>query len=455
MKIVNQGILNICTVLGKQEFRDTKYRLMKYLLSTECDEGLILQNTITGQMVLLNKEEAEVIKKKPISIKNNLISLIEDYYLVPEEYDEKKLVQQLRKILRRLLERKGIESYTILTTTNCNARCFYCYENELSRIDMDEKTADKLVEYIDAHKKNGKVQLHWFGGEPLIREDRITQICKALRDRKIKYISGMTSNGYLFTDDLIQKAVSEWKLGRVQITIDGTEEIYNDTKKYVGVKDSPYKHVLDNIRKLLEKNIYVIIRLNLDQHNIQDLWKVVDELWVLAKGYDNIYVYTHVLFEEAGFMPIHRDEKTREMLYDAQINLNKHLEDLGLYTGQKTLPVLKTHNCMADTDDAIVVYPNGDFYKCEHVQKGDEIGSIESEILDEYNRNKFLVTVEWDECGNCPIYPSCILLENCQGKEDKNRFTCQYDIELYKQLLVRHYKASQSSNDSNNTLYKV
>lgn len=446
MKTINEGNSNICMILGKQEIKVAKYRLMKYLLDAESNEGILLQNTITGQMVLLNAEEESLIKNLPDNVNENMKPLVESFFLVPEDYNEKQTVLQLREIMKKLFNPKGIKSYTILTTTNCNARCFYCYENELPHFDMNESTANKLVEYIEKHKGEGAIELHWFGGEPLIREDRISQICNSLKDRGIKYVSRMTSNGYLFTKDLIEKAATQWKLNSVQITLDGTEEIYNNTKKYIHAEESPYQRVLNNIQDLLAQDIHVIIRLNLDKHNMQDLWKLADELNTSIKDFEKINVYTHVLFEDAGFMPIKRNDESRALLYNSQVELNKHLKELGLYKGHKGLPFLKTHNCMADTDNAIAVFPDGKLFKCEHVQKGDEVGNIKDDIYIEQKRDKYLVTAELDECGECPIYPSCILLENCQGKKDKNRFTCRYDIELYRQSLVGYHRSKTMCN---------
>lgn len=72
------------------------------------------------------------------------------------------------------------------------------------------------------------------------------------------YTNGITTNGYLFNKSLIYKAINEWHLGSAQITIDGTEEVYNKVKNYI-YKDSisPYKKVLNNIAMLLNNNIAV------------------------------------------------------------------------------------------------------------------------------------------------------------------------------------------------------
>lgn len=99
---------------------------------------------------------------------------------------------------------------------------------------------------------------------------RIDQICSELREKGIPFSSTMISNGYLFDADMISRAKAEWKLTFVQITLDGTEETYNRVKAYVGVKDNPFRRVINNINELLRSDIDVSIRLNVDRYNADD-----------------------------------------------------------------------------------------------------------------------------------------------------------------------------------------
>ena len=61
----------------------------------------------------------------------------------------------------------------------------------------------------------------------------------------------MISNGYLFDDTIIEKSVNDWNLNSVQVTLDGTEEVYNKIKSYI-CHDliSPFMRVIENIEKI-------------------------------------------------------------------------------------------------------------------------------------------------------------------------------------------------------------
>ena len=148
MKTICAGQERIIKLLGKQKIKQTEYRRMNYILQAECEDGVLLHNVITGHTVLLDGDEASAFKDNPPKNVTGMTELVQSFFLVPREYDEKKTVLNLRTLVKRLSMSKGIEGYTILTTTNCNARCFYCYENNLPHINMSQEVADKVVDYM-------------------------------------------------------------------------------------------------------------------------------------------------------------------------------------------------------------------------------------------------------------------------------------------------------------------
>ena len=60
---------------------------------------------------------------------------------------------------------------------------------------------------MEDHKGSGTLHLSWFGGEPLMGIKRIDQICMDLEGRGIKFSSNMISNGYLFDEEIVARAV--------------------------------------------------------------------------------------------------------------------------------------------------------------------------------------------------------------------------------------------------------
>lgn len=435
MRTIVSGEQKVIKLLGKQQPEDTKYRMMRYVLSADCADGKLLHNVITGQLVLLSAEESAVLDRLPAGSCAAMTELIENNFLVPEGYDEKDTVQKLRVMMKRLFAPKGINSYLILTTTNCNARCPYCFENGIRRMNMTAETVDRVVAYIASHKSKQEVKLHWFGGEPLVGVERIDQICQGLKANGIAYESVMTSNGFLFTEEIVKRAVADWNLKRVQITLDGTEPVYNRVKGFVSAK-SAFGVVMENIGMLMKTGIRVILRLNLDASNGDDLRALIDDLNGFFPEKENLSIYVSVIQDA-------RPEEERHRLDLQALELNDSISRLGLHEHEPKLLSLRTNSCMADSDEAVVIYPDGRLGKCENISDVDVFGQIGSDVVNE-KAEAFKEAFEYPYCGDCPLYPSCILLKRCPTKQREQWEMCQQSIRQYRADMVAWYQSAAS-----------
>ena len=84
-------------MLGQQSVKaDTPYRMMRYVIRDDYDNHVLLQNVITGQLVVLDEAEAALMDQLPMAATPVMEELIKAYYLVPEGYDEAKKVIGLR-----------------------------------------------------------------------------------------------------------------------------------------------------------------------------------------------------------------------------------------------------------------------------------------------------------------------------------------------------------------------
>ena len=410
MKLLQDYASPLPGLLKDQRLREGEfYRLMHFVVQLPVDEGLLLYNVMTRAVALLSSEEARKVTDNPASVPE----LVSRWFAVPLNHDDRKLAREVRAVGRMLEKRpEGITGFTILTTTDCNARCFYCYEKGRSRISMKEETALKVAEFIIRNHATGKVKLLWFGGEPLYNKGVISLICDKLRRAGVDYQSSMISNGYLFDDDTVSEAIGPWNLKRVQITLDGTEEVYNRSKAFVRPETSPYRRVLSNIHCLLDAGIKVSIRLNIGRHNADDLLDLADILTHEFGGQKLLGVYSHTLFETGSEMEAvsqHRE------LFDARMKLQEKLRE-GKFAQEGSLPdQLKLNRCMADRDDDVIILPDGRLGKCEHYSEDHCFGSIDSPERDETLLAEFKrLREELDACADCPFYPDCYRLTQCE-----------------------------------------
>lgn len=383
-------------------------RWMTYVLPKRTQEGVLLFHTLTREFLLLTEEEYACPDAVPV--------LREHWFRVPRELKDKIYTDEVRFVLRNIQKPpEHVTSYSIFTTTDCNARCFYCFELGRSRMPMSEETAHKAAAYIADHCGGRPVRLSWFGGEPLFNRKVIDIICRELERRGVDYRSTMMSNGYLFDEETVRQAATLWKLRRVQITLDGTEDVYNRCKAYIYREgESPYRVVMANIERLLRAGIRVTVRLNMDKHNAEDLTALVEELHERFGEYPNFSVYSHLLFEIAAGKPNPRAEADRRMLAAQQEALQEKMKAYGIAARHGLSRHLRLNQCMADSGSCLTILPGGELGVCDHYSESNFVGSLDSEGLDKAMLRSFREYREPGEaCGKCFSYPDCMRLKKC------------------------------------------
>lgn len=409
MKQIIKPNSGITKILGRAKQSGGGYRLLKYCVPVETEDGTLLFNLLTRELVLLDAREA-----------TDMLSLEElrrRWFVVPEDMNERELVEMVRWIRRSMRKPSGGTSgYTIFTTTACNARCYYCYEAGCNHVSMNRETAGKALAYIKNHCAGKKVQITWYGGEPLVNASVIDLISEGLHAAGVDYEAKMISNGYLFDDASVAKAVDLWNLKKVQITLDGTEEVYNRSKNYVYREGSAYRVVTANVERLLNAGVFVMIRMNVDLQNADDLMDLADELAHRFWGRDNLHVYCHLMFDARKDRDQRNSDREWELLYEKQCLLEEKISRLGLCTKKsqglrRDLPV---GYCMADNDNTVVIVPDGHLGTCDHHAEDEFIGHIDSEEKDRG------VIASWKElrdeipeCADCFYYPECYVLKKC------------------------------------------
>jgi radical SAM protein with 4Fe4S-binding SPASM domain len=415
IKIPNVKYMN---VLGNAKQGNGKYRLSQYCVSRMTEDGVLLHHTLTREVILLTHEEFENALESDYLRKN--------WFVVPLELDEQQIAKGVVWFNRATSKKSDIKTtYTILSTTDCNARCFYCFEMGRAHINMSDEVALKTAQYIRDNCGGKEVLLRWFGGEPLYNSKAIDLICQRLNDYGVTYRSNMVSNGYLFDDEMVSKAVGLWNLKRVQISLDGTEQIYNRCKAYIYKEGSAYQIVMDNIQRLLDSNVKVLIRMNLDFHNVSDLKLLCEEIGRRFGKRKNLYVYPYLIFDSSVSWEERYSVEQWEQLYSEKEKLNQQLIDLGLYAfrSQRIKDILPVNHCIADSDHAVVILPTGQLCTCENYSEDEVIGHIDDRTLNKKILDSWRITEdEITECKTCFYYPECIRLKKCTDEVQCNLF---------------------------------
>lgn len=448
MKIIKENIPLISKLIGNQNINsDIVTRSLVYSVEMSIGEGYLLYNTLTKCVVFLEKDEKN---------NDNITDfLTKNWFLVPKDFDDKKFADQIRK-LAKLFEKSqlGISDYTILTTMECNARCFYCYEKSRAKMPMADSTIDKVANYILRTHSESKIRLNWFGGEPLYNVSVIDIICGKLIDHNVVFSSSIVSNGYLFDDEIIKRAKYIWNLKNVQITLDGTEHVYNRSKSFIYKGINAYQRVLDNIGKLINNEIRVQIRLNVSCKNADNLVLLLDELKCQFGDNKYLIVYSHPLFEKNDSNFIMPFVYIRKELFDKLRIIRNKISDLGFGYNNNVQDNIKMRSCMADNPNSVLILPDGRLGKCEHYSDNHFVGNIDDGICDIDEVNNFKVKMDDIEaCKTCPNYLDCYKLKLCETDNYCYPELQTYKIEDIKIRMLNTYNSylmKQQINDDEN-----
>lgn len=429
----------LSTLLSAQEVNETKaYRRITFCLTTVVDGVSVAYNSLTGEIAELTEAETTALQAETVGVNAVTVPLIEKWFLVPVEHDDIQLSEEVLDFVKLFEKADGIKGYTIFTTMDCNARCFYCYEMGRPRTPMSLQTAKDVVAFIEkTAPKDKKIKISWFGGEPLYNAEVIDVITSGLDAAGITYKSHITSNGYLFDAATAKKAAEKWHVKTVQITLDGTEKVYNKAKAYINSENvNPFYLVTDNIEHLLKNDIHVSVRLNMGAHNKEDLYQLIDWLAERYKGYEKLKVYAHLLFETD---PEKVELPKRVQLAEELCSLEQYCMEKGVLSVSSLSTDLKVNHCMADSPRSITILPNGNLGKCEHFSEDKFVGTIYDGITDLAMVEEFKHRDNSKEmCAGCVAYPRCIRLTMCP---DAATGVCDSGTRMHtKEKLLRELK---------------
>ncbi len=429
-----------------------KYKFSKYNLFVKYDKQYIIFNTLTLSLILLECEFVNMIKKEAVDdflqsfSEKEIIDLLDAGIILEKEIDEMKIIKDRYWFNKYKDETLHV---SVLTTLGCNFCCPYCFETRRN-VKITPKTEEAIINFIKEQSKDKKaIHIDWYGGEPLLNFQSIKNISDKLIDyskkNNIKYYSSVTTNGFLLTEDIVEKLV-ELKVISAQITLDGTKAIH-DKMRPLNNGGGTFDVIIENIKKATKK-LKINIRVNLNKENsiyIEDLLKEL-------VGIKNICVALKAIVP-ASYK--NYQEKTLEAKEYAKMVVEKYFyaQRIGMKTAIDNLFTGSVYRyCIVDSDSQFIISPTGKLFKCGESYLDDEpgiIGGINSENQIEIDERK---KVFWDkdpfafkECKNCKLMPLC--LGGCQMKRlIKKQESCSPEYKYTIKELIRHYYESISLN---------
>ena len=168
---------------------------------------------------------------------------------------------------------------TIVTSLGCNFDCPYCFENKPAAI-LDEEVERLLLKVVDAQLPTvERFEVTWYGGEPLLAQDRIDRLSEAFLQRTkahgVAYAASIVTNGYLLTPEVARR-LRALEVKHAQITLDGPAETH-DLMRPLRNGRGTFDVILENVVACADL-IPITIRVNLDTSNAGEYLRLLDLL---------------------------------------------------------------------------------------------------------------------------------------------------------------------------------
>ncbi len=365
----------------------------------------LLWNTMSGALVSVSKVEAEALRRGQVPglPETRKSFFAEKGILIPSGRNE---TEELEKEIQALQDgTSGLpgDFYRIFTTTACNASCGYCYERGVQVRTMDMGTACQTAEFIRRQGKHGIPFLEWFGGEPLLYPEIISEICRGLLDEGVPFVSRIVTNGSLWTDQLIRTAAEEWHLKSAQVTLDGIGTAHEDRK---GLERGAFEQTVRSIRNLSEHGIRADIRIN--HFEGEDQRELADWIQRAFSDAGNVRAFAVPGYRKGPEYP-------RPLMLEV-VELNRILGRTGPFGPGRTILPRRIHTgCFACHPGNFTIGPEGDLYSCSHALSEDQrIGDIRDGVTDP-DRKRFPRKSLSAACRICPVLPVC--MGGCRAAE--------------------------------------
>lgn len=427
------------------------------IISKENENKYILYNTFsTGLVVLDKKNYQDLIIEKNFDNFDGLTYLIENGFIVDDDCDE---VAKVEKVRTAIMKKTIIQNIVILTTTDCNARCYYCFEHGIEHVYMSEKTADAIIEYCKKKYKEKRIAITWFGGEPLLNFNIIKYITARLIEAGYELECHVTTNGSLVTDEMIDFFEKNYVRFSFQITIDSVYDEYNKVKRYIDIEpEKAYDRTMQNVVKLINSGVRMMIRVNFASSKIEQAKEVYKTLIETLRIYDlskvNIYMAPLSLPGDKEIISNFHGNIEHPFLQMVKIQREEGFPLHDLYNEENEISLLSAYNlqpsaisCGMNLSCRIVVNADGTLYKCHRLvgKKDFAVGNVfDGEDMSNEHLNFFHdIHITDDDCRNCDILPICQM--GCSysrftyGKEQK----CNRIRQVKSELVQLYYHALQ------------
>lgn len=398
------------------------FRLNAYCHLVEGKVNGCIYNLINGNMIILNKQNQDMLRlcEKNIGLENipgidyDLINRLEEmnigqYYSAPV-YIDKYEIGQFKPLEAVTSNNHEVNTVFIELNNACNLNCVFCENggNSLFRKTGCKRWGmnDMILSFNDwksiisqASKLNCK-HLIFIGGEPFLQEELLKKICSYAVEIGIMKIS-IYINGSLLTYETIKFM----KLYNIELIIQ-IFGFHDDTYKKITGMPNMGTTIYNNVKKLAAENINYKLSYLVNKYNEEEIELTFKEYSQFTKYHQMETEFIYPIPENNYYSP-----KYLNLMYDKKSNLRKAGLNVKHFCNAK-----KQHNCYGNQ---IGITADGDVLPCI-MSRSFVLGNVKEEKLSDilcnkkYEYFKKLNKDAIDKCKSCALKFGCF---DCRALE--------------------------------------
>lgn len=344
-----------------------------------------------------------------------------------------------------------IKAMCLHVSHDCNLRCEYCFAETgdfgTGRKIMAPEVGRKAIDFL-IEKSFGRenLELDFFGGEPLMAWDTVTETVDYARSIEKKHGKNfrftITTNGILLDDEKIEYINRE--MSNCVLSLDGRREV-NDRIRFTPNHKGSYDAIVPKFQKLVagrtkEGRTDYYVRGTFTKYNL-DFAK--DILHMAELGFKQLSVEPVVTDQKFPYaiaesdLPIIFSEYDR--LYDMMAKepgrFNFFHFKIDLDQGPCAIKRLRGCGC---GNEYVAVTPDGDVYPCHQFvgMENWKMGSIFDGVIDKNIKDYFAKTHIYSKKG-CS---ECWARFYCSGGCNANSYQYQGDVQIPNKLACEMQK---------------
>ena len=138
-----------------------KYKCSVFNYCYDNGSNVLIYNTLYNSLVRMEYEEYQVYQMHRINESADGKDFVNMGLWIEDDVDEMQRYLEFTQLYKEYITHDEM-SLSITTTTKCNARCPYCYENGIKQLDMYPGAVDKIYRLIEAKAVNSSLSISWF-----------------------------------------------------------------------------------------------------------------------------------------------------------------------------------------------------------------------------------------------------------------------------------------------------